>query len=218
MFLSKSAFRLQMIASSGLLLAFMLGSVPVIFSQPVRHAYLQMIDRQIAKVAPPQFVFAGDSLTAYGNWGSGMVARNPFAVVNLAEPGASIDEVAVQVARARAFHGKFLLVMAGTNDIHQPLEQIVCNFASLLGKVPEGQRIIVTLIPYTSFREDAGNITAANREIKRLAEQKGADIIDINSLLSTNGILHRELTTDGVHFNQKAYQIWSSEILKHIEE
>jgi hypothetical protein len=179
---------LQVIASLGLLLlTFMLVSVPVIFSQPVRYAYLQMIHRQIAKVAPPQFVFVGDSLTAHGNWGW-TLSRNPFAVANLAEPGASINEVAVQVGRARAYHGKFLLVMAGTNDIRQPLEQIVCDFESLLGKVPEGQRLIVTLIPYTSFRDDAGNITAANVEIKRLSGQKGADIIDINSSLSTNGI------------------------------
>jgi hypothetical protein len=67
----------------------------------------------------------------------------------------------------------------------------------LLGKVPEGQRLFVTLIPYTSFREDAGNITAANIAIKRLSERKGADVIDINPLLC-----------------QKAHQIWSSEIVK----
>jgi len=179
-----------------------------------------MLDKQIAKIVPPRFVFAGDSLTAQGNWGW-MLARNPFAAANLAENGASINDVAVQLGGARAYHAKFLFLMAGTNDLltyHQTLEQIVCDYGSLLGKVPAEQRLIGALIPYTSFREHSDSIRAANIEIKRLLKQKGADIIDINSLLSTDGILDRESTTDGVHFNQRAYQIWSNEILKRIEQ
>ena len=149
-----------------------------------------------------------------------MLARNPLSATNLAEYGASINEVTVQVARAGAYHAEFLLVMAGTNDIvtyHHTLEQIICNYRFLLDKTPIEQRLIVTLIPYTSFPEYTDDIRAANTEIRRLLERKGADIIDINARFSTNGILDRELTTDGVHFNQRAYQIWSDEILKRIE-
>jgi lysophospholipase L1-like esterase len=75
----------------------------------------------------------------------------------------------------------------------------------------------VTLIPYTSFPEYIDDIRAANSEIRRLSELKGADIIDINIQLSVNGILNKDLTTDGVHFNQRAYQIWSNEIFKRIK-
>jgi lysophospholipase L1-like esterase len=67
-----------------------------------------------------------------------------------------------------------------------------------------------------SFPEYTTDIRAANLEIRRLSERKGAHIIDINAYLSTNGILVNELTTDGVHFNERAYQIWSNEILKRI--
>jgi len=52
--------------------------VPVIFSQPVREAYLQIVNRQIAKIAPPEFVFIGDSLTANGNW-RWLLSRNQFS-------------------------------------------------------------------------------------------------------------------------------------------
>ena len=216
---AKFCRRLQIVTILLLFLAFSLVSMPIMLNQPVRRAYLLLIDRQIAKVVPPRFVFAGDSLTANGNWGW-MLARNPLSAANLAESGASINEVTVQVARARAYHAEFLFVMAGTNDIvtyHHTLEQIVCNYRFLLDKAPTEQRLIVTLIPYTSFPEYTDDIRAANTEIRRLLERKGAVIIDINAKLSTNGILDRALTTDGIHFNQRAYQIWSNEILKRIE-
>jgi lysophospholipase L1-like esterase len=218
-FWSKFARRLQIISIFFVVLALTLVSIPIIFSQPIRHAYLLMIDRQIAKVVPPRFVFAGDSLTASGSWGW-MLAGNPLSATNLAEFGASINEVAVQVSRARAFHATFLLVMAGTNDLltyHHTLEQIACDYRFLLEKAPTEQRLIITLIPYTSFPEHTDNIRAANSEIRRLSERKGAVIIDLNSQISANGILDKDLTTDGIHFNQRAYQIWVSEILKRIE-
>jgi lysophospholipase L1-like esterase len=216
---AKFCRRLHIVTILLLFLAFSLVSMPIMLNQPVRRAYLLLIDRQIAKVVPPRYVFAGDSLTANGNWGW-MLARNPLSAANLAEPGASINEVTVQVARAHAYHAEFLLVMAGTNDIvtyHHTLEQIVCNYRFLLDKAPTEQRLIVTLIPYTSFPEYTDDIRAANTEIRKLSERRGADIIDINSRLSRDGTLDKDLTTDGVHFNQRAYQIWSNEILKHIE-
>jgi lysophospholipase L1-like esterase len=218
-FSSKLVRRLQVITIFCVLLAFTVVSVPIVFNRPVRQAYLLMIDRQIAKVVPPRFVFAGDSLTAHGNWGW-MLARNPLSTVNLAETGASISEVAVQVTSAHVYHAVFLLVMAGSNDIlsyHHTLEQIVCSYQFLLEKAPTEQRLIVTLIPYTSFPQHTDDIRAANAEIRRLSERKGADIIDLNAYVSTNGILDKSLTTDGVHFNQRAYLIWSDEIRKRIK-
>jgi lysophospholipase L1-like esterase len=207
--------RLQIITIFCVLMAFTLVSMPIMFSESMRRTYLLLIDRQIAKVVPPRFVFAGDSLTAHGNWGW-RLARNPLSAANLAEDGASINEVAIQVSRARAYYADFLLVMAGTNDIlyHHGLDQIACHYRFLLEKAPPGQRLIVTLIPYMSFPEYTADIRAANFEIRRLSERKGAYIIDINAYLSTNGLLGNELTTDGVHFNERAYEIWSNEILK----
>ena len=114
--MTKFVRRLQIIMIFCVLMAFTLVSMPIIFSQPMRRAYLLLIDRQIAKVVPPRFVFAGDSLTAHGNWGW-RLARNPLAATNLAEDGASINDVAIQVTRARAYYADFLLVMAGTNDL-----------------------------------------------------------------------------------------------------
>src|SRR3977135_2321838 len=161
-FWSKFARRLQIISIFFVILALTLVSIPIIFSQPIRHAYLLMIDRQIAKVVPPRFVFAGDSLTESGSWGW-MLACNPLSATNLAEFGASINEVAVQVSRARAYHAAFLLVMAGPNTRlthHHTLEQSAGDYRFLLENAPTEQRLIITLIPYTSFPEHTDNIRA----------------------------------------------------------
>jgi lysophospholipase L1-like esterase len=73
------------------------------------------------------------------------------------------------------------------------------------------------LIPYMSFPEYTAEIRAANLEIRRLSERKAAYIIDINAYLSNDGLLGKDLTIDGVHLNERAYQIWSNEILKGIK-
>jgi hypothetical protein len=61
--------------------------------------------------------------------------------------------------------------MAGTSDIvtyHHTLEQIFCSYRLLLDKASTEQRLIVTLIPYTSFPKYTDDIRAANAEIRRL--------------------------------------------------
>jgi len=190
--------------------------VPVIFSQPVREAYLQIVNRQIAKIAPPEFVFIGDSLTANGNW-RWLLSRNPFSAVNLAEPGATINEVSVQLVKARAYHAEFLVVLVGSKDLlvlHRNVHQIVCNYASLLDNIPMGQKTLITLIPYTSFPNDSDLISEFNTEIVKLSNRSDWIVVDLNPYISKDAILLSSFTTDGVHFNERAYQIWRDEILK----
>ena len=219
-FMPVFAKRLKSSAFFCALLTSILLVIPIIFSRPVRYAYSSLIDRQLAKVVSPQFVFAGDSLTADGNWGW-LLTQNPFSAANLAKPGASINEVAVQVMKASAFRPQVLGISAGTNDVvtyKRKIKQIVCSYELLLDTIQAGQRTIVTLIPYTSFPEHSESILAANVEIRALTERGKFDVIDLNPLISTNGILDKEFTTDGVHFNQRGYEVWSIEIRKSLKQ
>jgi lysophospholipase L1-like esterase len=219
--LNSRAGRSRLITIGCVVLASVPFVVPIIFSQAVRQAYLQMIDRQIAKIAPPEFVFIGDSLTANSNW-RWMLSNNPFTAINLAEPGATINEVSGQALKARVYHARFLIVLVGTNDLltyHRNFHQIVCNYASLLDNIPKDQKAIITLIPYTSFSKDTGPISALNTEIVKLSEQSSSILLlDLNPYISTNGVLLNSFTTDGIHFNNRAYQIWRDEILKLIKK
>ena len=79
-----------------------------LWSRPVRDAYTEFIGRTVAKVMPPTYVLAGDSLTADGPWRR-LLGQHLFGAANLARPGASIAEVAAQVRSAHAYHAEFCL-------------------------------------------------------------------------------------------------------------
>jgi hypothetical protein len=141
--------------------------MPIIWSQPLRNTYLLALHRYVAKVTPPRFVFAGNSLTANANWGWAMT-RNPLSAANLAEEGARVAEVASQVSKAKAYHAKILFVTAGTSDIvvdNRAVEQLASAFELLLRRVPSEMHLVMIFIPYTSFREHTVKIQEANLSV-----------------------------------------------------
>jgi lysophospholipase L1-like esterase len=191
-------------------------SIPVIYSERLRNAYLSTVHRQVAKVIRPRFVFVGDSLTANGNWGWAL-AGNPFSAVNLAVNGAPIDQVALQVTRASAYVPDFLFVMAGTNDIVQfdrSVDQISERFEHLIDIAPGDLKLIVTLIPYIAAASHTDKIRAANIEISRISAKKAAAVVNLNPLIAPDGVLGSKFTTDGLHLNNLGYEIWASELRK----
>jgi hypothetical protein len=55
-------------------------------------------------------------------------------------------------------------------------------------------RLIVTLIPYTSFREHTAKIQEAHLVIEQFSKSKRFDIVDINPERSADGVLKSEYT------------------------
>jgi lysophospholipase L1-like esterase len=191
-------------------------SIPVMCSEALRNAYVSTMYRQVAKVARPRFVFVGDSLTANCNWGWAL-ARNPFSAVNLAEDGALIDQVALQITRGSGYAAEFLFVTAGTNDIvlfDRSVEQITERFEHLIEIAPDNLKLVVTLIPYVAAVSPTAKIRGANVEIRRLSAKKAAAVVDLNPLVAPDGALSSKFTTDGLHLNNLGYGIWANELRK----
>jgi lysophospholipase L1-like esterase len=142
---------------------------------------------------------------------------NPLSAANLAEEGARVAEVAGQVSKAKAYHANILFVTAGTNDIvvdNRTVQQLACDFQLLLRRVPSEMRLIMTFIPYTSFREHTAKIQEANLMLERFSKNGHFDIVDINPELSDDGVLKSEYTSDGIHFNGRAYEIWTDKLVR----
>ena len=97
---------------------------------------------------------------------------------------------------------------------NRTVEQLACDFELLLRRVSSEMRLIITLIPYTSFREYTGKIREANLMIERFSKIRHFDIVDINSELSAGGVLKPEYTLDGIHFNDRAYEIWTGKLMR----
>ena len=62
------------------------------------------------------------------------------------------------------------------------------------------------------FVFDNSRVTALNREIERLAKKYGAECVDLWDVLTKNGELLPEYTTDGVHLTASAYTLWAGRL------
>ena len=64
--------------------------------------------------------------------------------------------------------------------------------------------------PY--FKEANLKIDTSNKILIAFAKAQNIDYIDLNQFVVKDNLLSDEYTTDGSHFNAKAYNIWANEI------
>jgi lysophospholipase L1-like esterase len=144
-----------------------------------------------------------------------------MSIVNLAAGGAVIRQIVPQVDEARRLGAKNVLIAAGMNDLildKAPIERIEFDFDILLRGLGPEQRAIVTLIPYTSDSALSSRIDTANSAIRRLAERRTIEVIDLNLGLSANGTRKPDMTSDGVHLTEAACSIWREMLLRKLNE
>ena len=60
-------------------------------------------------------------------------------------------------------------------------------------------------------------IRTFNEGLREIAEDYGFDYLDLYSSFAVDGSMNPELTTDGLHLNQKGYDIWAERIRPIIE-
>ncbi len=187
-------------------------AVLAVASGTLRSAYVAMAERKLASIRPPDFAFVGDSLTENCSWRWEL--RSAF-IINLAVSGTDIRDIARQVVQASALKADVISIEAGINDIileSAPVDRIAYDFGYLLQRLPATQKAIVTLVPFVSAQTMNARIQAANSVIRVLAEARRLPVVDLNPRLAPNGVRSREMTTDGVHFNDDACRIWVEEI------
>lgn len=78
------------------------------------------------------------------------------------------------------------------------------------------ENVIITLIPWTSQKNP--DIGKANDIITELLLDYDVAVIDLNPQISENRMLLDSFTTDGVHPNERALQVWESEIMIVLEK
>jgi lysophospholipase L1-like esterase len=176
------------------------------------------IDRQIARVWPFRYVVVGDSLAAECPW-KWSFGIHPTAVANLAVGGADIRRITNQIEQARQLRPQVVLISGGINDLiryEAPVNAIRQDFSLLLRHLG-GQKSVVTLIPYTSDSNLAHRIAAANNSISELSSMHGISVLDINPLLSSNGVRRPAMTTDGIHLSPLACRTWIKAVKSRLE-
>lgn len=130
-----------------------------------------------------------------------------------------------------------VFINIGTNDLSDssiPISELIENYDKIISRieaaVPDVKIYLMAYYPvnYEAAAEDMkeclkvrnnDKITAANAEVKKLAEKHGQRYIDINANLKDHmGRLKAEYTIEGLHINEDGYRAIYEDIMTYVKE
>ena len=167
----------------------------------------------ISKTSSADIVFLGNSITYGGNWNE-LLGRD--RVINRGIGGDNTVGMLHRMQYVYQLKPKLCFVMAGINDIYSdaPVETIFHNYAMIIDTlrvhsiIPIIQSTLHVNPKWKRTEEKNPEVAKLNSLLQVYAEKNEIDFIDVNAVLSLNGILRDEYTTDGVHLNASAYERW----------
>ena len=140
----------------------------------------------------------------------------PLDSVNLAGNGYTVTQIKNQVSKALAYSPEFIFVTGGTNDLFDPrydIEFTINSYRLLISEIRDaGATCVVTLVPHRALADKQDQIDSLNLRIATIAKQQNCLVIDLNPILAPDKTLLPRYTTDGTHFTDAAYIVWSDMI------
>lgn len=164
------------------------------------------------------FIMLGDSLSARGDW---EVLLYPKKVLNLGHDGDTVKGVLKRLYLIPEVKPKALFLMIGINDmsLYLSLDEIYENYIKILEELKSnGIKVVIEAILYTQMDSFNKKVKIINEKIKEYAKSNQIDFLDLNIHLSNGDYLKDEYTTDGLHLNLDAYQVWAKEIKKSFSD
>ncbi len=142
-----------------------------------------------------------------------------------------IDVCAIDLQPSKVF------INIGTNDLSWssiPISQLMDNYDKIISAIENAvPNVRIYLMAYYPVNFEAASeemkeclkirtnekITAANAEVKKLAEKHGQRYIDINrNLKDEQGRLKAEYTIEGMHINEDGYRAVYDDIMEYVKE
>lgn len=172
--------------------------------------------------AKADIVFFGDSLIYYGNFAS--VFPNKV-VCNLGLRGNTIRGLIDRVEQVKQLEPKSVYLMAGVNDVTSfNIDEFSSHYNLLIQELkkhqPELTLIVQSMLPVNDldFNISCNNklIAKYNKRIESIAKYYNLKYIDLYTSFVKDGVLPLEMTFDGIHFRQEAYDKWY-DILRYMD-
>ena len=165
-------------------------------------------------------VMFGDSITEWAPWAD--IFRD-VSMVNRGLAGDTTTGMLRRIDTTLNVKPKLVCFMAGINDLTQgyDVEHIYQNYIDMLEVWQENDiRILVQSTLYVGSKLQGLNpsVERLNRKISEYCDQQGIAFLDVNSVLSPNGLLSNEYSCDDLHLNAKAYQAWAEVLQSTIAE
>ena len=187
--------------------------------------FLQFMDEPA--ITSKDIVMLGNSLTeGGGDWGKRLGKDN---VVNRGISGDEVMGVYDRLHQILPGKPAKLFLLIGVNDVSHDLstDSIVYRIDQTLTRIqkesPDTKVYLQSLLPinesfnrYKRLTNKTYQIPEINARLEALAKEKKITFIDLFPLFVEKGsnVLRKELTNDGLHLNDKGYEIWVNAIKK----
>ena len=156
-------------------------------------------------------IFFGDSITYNGDWGT---LKGNYDVRNSGFPGFTTSHLVwLMNDNVIKYQPDTCYLMGGINDIGVgiPLNRTRLNYQQIVDSLLKHKIVpVIQSTLYTRTPEENDKVDSLNMFLKHLAIQRNVRFININKILSTDRMLKKELTIDGVHLNKDGYSLWKS--------
>jgi lysophospholipase L1-like esterase len=166
-----------------------------------------------------RIVMLGDSITEWVAW------NELFGISSIANRGIRGDTTSGLLNRLESIYNMepdICFIMIGINDILKKTgdtEHIIKNIEKIVNELIKNEiNPIVQSILYVSderqnWRKINKEVDMINSALKSICVERGVLFIDVNKILSTNEMLKKEYTYDGVHLSGLGYKEWGKLLL-----
>lgn len=168
-------------------------------------------------------VFAGDSITNYGNWHELLNT----VIKNRGIPGDKTDGLLDNIENITEGNPKQIFLMVGINDLSNgaSIEDTIENYEKIIDKIieqtPSSKLIIQSVLPINldiiqQTQTDNDMITEFNKKLEKLASENNVEYVDLYSNFISDGQLDESLTIDGIHLSGEGYLVWRDMIESYV--
>ena len=169
--------------------------------------------------------FFGDSITAGGNWQEWFPEKK---IINLGVPGNALEDMDERIDMLYSVNPEKIFIMGGINGITRvTIVPYVVRYERMIDEIkenlPETQIYIQSVLPISiekgkQYNIDNEAVRNFNLELQRLADEKDCVYVDLFYLYESDGVINPDMTKDGVHLKDGAYNLWINTIRPFIEE
>lgn len=195
-----------------------------------RHEQFLKDKEELLKKGPIQVVFIGDSITDGWRGGGKKVWEanyDKYNTLNLGIGGDRTEHVLYRIDHGEldGLSPKAVVMMIGTNNIGSPAEDVIAGIkadvAAVHAKLPDAKILLLAVFPRSGNAADPvrEKIKGINEAISKLDGHDNVKYLDIGpSFLEKDGTLPKSIMPDGLHPNEKGYEIWAEAIRPTLDE
>ena len=175
------------------------------------------------------YLFLGDSITEYYDLDK-YFPNMP--VVNSGVAGDTTEDILDDMKeRVYDYNPSKVFILIGTNDLRddKSVEEVVENIKKIIGGIKQNKKIaeiyLESIYPVNEdikksvvgLREN-DDINEINNQIEEYAKNENITFLNTHELLiDDDGLLNEDYTDDGLHLNDKGYEVVTEEIMEYLE-